>query len=198
MQCAIVGVPPLGGLRGISAKAGTPARSFLPDAPRWERRAQRAPAHHYRCHTVGPSLSHPMNDYPHASYYPRSRCGRPLRPVRWTLYSRNPDPRLGRADGPVHPGRGRSGLSGRTERSVQALRRPAVAAVLRPPADGTLPRGKDLPQARGPQPHRFAQDQQHLGPGPARPPHEKAAGHRRDRRRTTRRGHGHGLRPLRS
>ena len=58
-------------------------------------------------------------------------------------------------------------------------------------------RRADLPQARGPQPHRRAQDQQHHRPGAARPPHGQAARHRRDRRRPARRGHRHHLRPLR-
>ena len=80
------------------------------------------------------------------------------------------------------------------ERAVQALCRPAVAAVFRPPSDGAVPRGKDLSQARGSQPYRVAQDQQHVGPGLARHADGQAAGHRRDGGRTAWRGHGHGLR----
>ena len=44
-------------------------------------------------------------------------------------------------------------------------------------------------QARGPQPHRLAQDQQRPGPGPAGPAHGQDAPGRRDRRRPARRGH---------
>ena len=46
-------------------------------------------------------------------------------------------------------------------------------------------------QARGPQPHRLAQDQQRAGPGAAHPAHRQEARHRRDRRRPARRRHGH-------
>ena len=49
-----------------------------------------------------------------------------------------------------------------------------------------------LAQARGPLPHRRAQDQQRARPGPARQAHGQAAHHRRDRRRPARRGHRHG------
>ena len=44
-------------------------------------------------------------------------------------------------------------------------------------------RRADLPQARGPEPHRRAQDEQHHRPGAARPAHGQAARDRRDRRR---------------
>ena len=80
---------------------------------------------------------------------------------------------------------------------LQELRRPAVAALLRPAAERTLRRGKDLSQARGPQPYRRPQDQQHARPGPAHAPHGQAAGDRGNRRRAARRGHRHGLRPFR-
>ncbi len=50
-------------------------------------------------------------------------------------------------------------------------------------------------QARGPQPHRLAQDQQRPGPGAAHRPDGQDAGHRRDRRRPARRRHGHRGRP---
>ena len=46
---------------------------------------------------------------------------------------------------------------------------------------------RGLPQARGPAPHRRAQDQQHARPGAARAAHGQAAHHRRDRRRPARR-----------
>ena len=39
---------------------------------------------------------------------------------------------------------------------------------------GALRRRADLPQARGPEPHRRAQDQQHHRPGAARAPHEES------------------------
>jgi hypothetical protein len=47
-----------------------------------------------------------------------------------------------------------------------------------------------LPEARGPLPHRRAQDQQRAGPGPAGAQDGQEADHRRDRRRPARRRHG--------
>ena len=53
-------------------------------------------------------------------------------------------------------------------------------------------RCEDLAQARGPAPHRRAQDQQRARPDPAGAADGQEAGHRRDRRGPARRGHGHG------
>ena len=53
-------------------------------------------------------------------------------------------------------------------------------------------RREDLSQARGPQSHRRAQDQQLPGPDPARPAHGQDAHHRRDRRGPAWRGDGDG------
>ena len=50
-------------------------------------------------------------------------------------------------------------------------------------------RPPDLPQARGPQPHRRAQDQQRARPGAAGQADGQDADHRRDRRRPARRRH---------
>ena len=69
---------------------------------------------------------------------------------------------------------------------IPRLRRPPVAAVPRRSGSPTQV-GPDLPQARGPQPHRRAQDQQHDRPGAARQAHGQAAHDRRDRRRPARR-----------
>ena len=63
------------------------------------------------------------------------------------------------------------------------------------PERGRRPRG--LPQARGPQPHRRAQDQQRARPGAAGQAHGQAADHRRDRRRPARRRHGDRVRAAR-
>ena len=60
-----------------------------------------------------------------------------------------------------------------------------------------LRRGADLPQARGPEPYRRAQDQQRDRPGAARAPHGQAARDRRDRRRHARRRGRHDRRALR-
>ena len=56
---------------------------------------------------------------------------------------------------------------------------------------------RDPAQARGPQPHRLAQDQQCARPGVADPAHRQEAGHRRDRRRAARRRDRHCCRPAR-
>jgi hypothetical protein len=62
---------------------------------------------------------------------------------------------------------------------------------------GGARRRADLPEARRPEPHRCAQDQQLHRPGLARPAHGQAARHRRDRCRPARRGDGHRGRALR-
>ena len=61
-------------------------------------------------------------------------------------------------------------------------------------ATGRLP---GVPQARGHGPHRVAQDQQRARPGPAHQADGQDPGDRGDRRRPARRGHGHGVRPVR-
>ncbi len=58
-------------------------------------------------------------------------------------------------------------------------------------------RGPHHPQARGPQPHRVAQDQQRARPGAAHPPHRQDPRDRRDRRRSARRRHGDRRRAVR-
>ena len=57
--------------------------------------------------------------------------------------------------------------------------------------------GARLPQARGPQPHRVAQDQQRARPGAAHQADGQDPRHRRDRRRPARRRHRHGRGALR-
>ena len=85
-----------------------------------------------------------------------------------------------------------------------------AASVRRPsePADGSpairrAGQGQDrtrrphLLEARGPQPHRRAQDQQRARPGVARQAHGQDPRDRRDRCRTARRGHRHRVRDAR-
>ena len=79
----------------------------------------------------------------------------------------------------------------RARRHPPRLRRAAVVA-LRVPQPRPAARAAPAAQARGPQPHRVAQDQQRARPGAARQADGQAAVHRRDRRRPARRGHGHG------
>ena len=59
-------------------------------------------------------------------------------------------------------------------------------------AERGLRRRPHLPEARGPESHRRAQDQQRARPGAAGPADGEAAGHRRNRRRPARRGVGDG------
>jgi tryptophan synthase beta chain len=80
---------------------------------------------------------------------------------------------------------------------AQALRRPAEPDLPRQALVGAAWRRADLPEARRPEPHRRAQDQQLHRPGHARPAHGQAARHRRDRRRSARRRDGHRCRALR-
>ncbi len=63
---------------------------------------------------------------------------------------------------------------------------------------GRRPRRAPVPQARGPVPHRRAQDQQLHRPGAAGAAHGQDPDHRRDRRRPARRGHRHRLRAVRA
>ena len=79
-------------------------------------------------------------------------------------------------------------------RSAVRERIPPVAARVRRSPEPALRGGPPLraagnadpPQARGPQPHRCAQDQQHHRPGIAGRPHGQAAHHRRNRCRPAR------------
>ena len=64
-------------------------------------------------------------------------------------------------------------------------------------ADAVAAPAPPLPQARGPRPHRRAQDQQRARPGAADPPPRQDPGHRRDRRRPARRRDGDGVRAAR-
>ena len=81
-------------------------------------------------------------------------------------------------------------------RAAARLRRAPDAALPRAaPVGGGRPAG--LAQARGPDPHRRAQDQQRARPGAAGQAHGQDADHRRDRRRPARRRHGDRLRAAR-
>ena len=87
-------------------------------------------------------------------------------------------------------GDGRPGVRRRARAAAPHLHRAAEhhhrgAAVRR-----ARRRRPDHPQARGPQPHRLAQDQQRARPGPADQADGQDARHRRDRRRPARRRDG--------
>ena len=91
----------------------------------------------------------------------------------------------------------RPGVPRRVRLRAQALRRAAEPRLSRPALVRALRRRADLPQARGPEPHRRAQDQQRDRPGAARAAHGQAARDRRDRRRHARRRGRHDRRALR-
>ncbi len=89
------------------------------------------------------------------------------------------------------------GVPRRIPLRAEALRRPPLADLPRRAHQPRNGRRADLPEARRPEPHRRAQDQQRDRPGDARAPHGQAPRDRRDRRRPARRGHRHHLRALR-
>ena len=95
-------------------------------------------------------------------------------------------PALAELEAGVDRGARRPGFQAELRRAAARLRRAPVAALpARRLSEARRPRR--LPQARGPQPHRRAQDQQRARPGPARQAHGQDADHRRDRRRPARR-----------
>ena len=85
----------------------------------------------------------------------------------------------------------------RARRAAARLRRPPDAALPRAPPLGARGR-RGVAEARGPHPHRLAQDQQRARPGAARAAHGQAARDRRDRRGPARRGGRHRLRAARA
>ena len=83
-----------------------------------------------------------------------------LRRVRRPVHARVAHRRDRRAHRGVRRREGRPGLPGRVRRACCALRRPPLAADRGAAVRRARRRRADLPQARGPQPHRLAQDQQ--------------------------------------
>ena len=85
----------------------------------------------------------------------------------------------------------------RADRLAEAVRARGGAARRRRRPGAAHPGPPALPQARGPRPHRGAQDQQRARPGAADPAARQDPGDRRDRRRPARRGDRDGLRAAR-
>ena len=81
---------------------------------------------------------------------------------------------------------------------LDALCRPAVAALFCRATDGAFRRRKDLFEARGPQSHRRAQGEQRARSDHAGAAHGQEAHDRRNRRRHARRGDGHVVRDVRA
>ena len=119
--------------------------------------------------------------------------------LRWPLRARDADGRASTSSRRLRRAPPRPALLGRAARAARYVRRPADPALPRRPARrGRPPSGAPararaapapapVPQARGPRPHRRAQDQQRARPGAAHAPARQDAGHRRDRRRPARR-----------
>ena len=112
--------------------------------------------------------------------------------------------RAGDADAGARRARGGVARGARRSRLPRAARRAARATYVGRPtplyeAERLSERvgSRGVPQARGPAPHRRAQDQQRARPGAAGPADGQAAGDRRDRRRAARRRDGDGLRAAR-
>ena len=120
-----------------------------------------------------------------------------LRRVRRPVHAGVAHRRDRRARGRLRVREGRSRVPGRAGRAAPHLHRPPVdhhrGAALR----RARRRRAHHPEARGPQPHRLAQDQQRARPGAADEAHRQEARDRRDRRRPARRRHGHGGRAVR-
>ncbi len=117
-----------------------------------------------------------------------------LRPVWRAVCSRDADGAGGRTDARVLPRPGRPGVSRGVPWAAAALRRTSHAALRGPAAGRGGRRRAHLPQARGSDPHRRAQDQQRAGAGAAGPSHGQAPHRRRDGRGAARRGDRDGVR----
>lgn len=120
-----------------------------------------------------------------------------FRRVRRQVHPGGARRRRGRGSRRVRQGQGRPRLRRRAQRAHGRLH----GAAQRPDRGPALRRARrrcpDLPQARGPEPHRLAQDQQRAGSGPPHQAHGQDPRHRRDRSRPARRRHRDRLRPLR-
>jgi hypothetical protein len=117
--------------------------------------------------------------------------------VGWPVRSGGPDRGGGRAGRRVRQGAHRPGLRGRVQEAAEGLRGPSVPADRGPEVRGAR-RDARVPQARGPEPHRFTQDQQRAGPGAADQAHGQEARDRGDRRRPARCGDRDGVRAARA
>ena len=129
---------------------------------------------------------------------PRARRPRPLRRVRRALRARDARPRARSSSRPSSAPRGRPTSSAPSSpscsRSYAGRPTPVTECHRLSERLGV----RVLLEARGPHPHRLAQDQQRARPGAAHPAHGQAARHRRDRRRPARRRHrdrGRAVRP---
>ncbi|CAA9549508.1 MAG: Tryptophan synthase beta chain, partial [uncultured Thermomicrobiales bacterium] len=146
------------------------------------------------------SRRRPVADVGGAGRAARRLAGRPraVRAVRGPVRARDADAGPGRIGDGLRGGAAGSQVPGSGRPPGARLRRAADAVVRGQRVDRARRRGPDLAEARGLGPHRRAQDQQRARPGLAGEDDGQAADHRRDRGRTARGRHRHGLRDARS
>ncbi len=119
----------------------------------------------------------------------RARRHRPLRGVRWPVRSRDVGAGVSGARSSLSGGVGRPVFPRRARRLAPRLRRATVTAH-RVQEPRRPPRPPGAAEARGPEPHRVAQDQQRPRPGAPRASDGKGEARRRDGSGATRRGDG--------
>ena len=117
----------------------------------------------------------------------RTRRQGPLRRLRRQARPRGADGGDRGGHRRVREGAVRSGVPRRTRPPATGLHRPALAAVRGDPDERARRGSAAVPQARGSQPHRLAQDQQRARAGVACQADGQDPHHRRDRRRPARR-----------
>ena len=146
-----------------------------------------------------PGARRPKPDSTRSSHVqlPATRFGGPLRAVRRKLRGRDPRPRARRLEAKLCRGPARPGVHGRVPVGAEALRRSTEPHLPRRAHESRTRRRADLSEARGPEPHRRPQGQQHDRPGDAGAADGQAAGHRGDGCRPAWRGHRDHLRALR-
>lgn len=120
-----------------------------------------------------------------------------LRRVRRQVHPGGPRRRRGRGRRRVRQGQERPGVRPRARRPPRQLHRPPQQPHRGAPVRRARRWRPDLPQARGPEPHRFAQDQQRARPGPAHQADGQDPRHRGDGRGPARRRDRHRLRAVR-
>ena len=136
---------------------------------------------------------------PNASHQSSSRCRRPFWTVRRPLRPRNPDPRPGRTGRGVRQGRRRSRSSTRSWPICIGTTWAGRRRCTSPSGSPTHCGGARIYLKREDLNHTGAHKINNtLGQALLDAPDGQAAGDRRDRRRPARRGHRHGLRPLRA
>ena len=154
-------------VRARAQGPGEAARAFA-------RRRSRAPP-------SWPAAATPAGRRPRRSGERRARRRAPLRPLRRPVRPRDADAGARRARAGVARGARRPRLPRRARRRCCATTPAGRRRSTAPSGCREVAGRAGLAQARGPDPHRRAQDQQRARPGAARQAHGQAADHRRDR-----------------